>query len=116
MNDLAETFNAGGGFKNRIALKCLNLKKGDYKITFATDVGHPYGTWNVIPPPDSVWYGIQVLRISESHYNSISQMNEKEIKSDKYMPTEIGTCIEFSKQLDNVLWLDSTQSGFLNMI
>ncbi len=112
MNDLFKTFNDGGGFKNRIALGCLNLKKGDYKITYATDVGHSYGTWNVIPPPDSLWYGIQVLSLTESDYYSISQMNEKEINSDKFMPLEIGTSIEFSKKFNNVLWLGSTQSGF----
>ncbi len=112
MNDLFKTFNDGGGFKNRIALGCFNLKKGDYKITYATDVGHSYGNWNVIPPPDSLWYGIQVLSLYESDYNSIRQMNEKEINSDKYMPLEIGTSIEFSKRFDNVLWLGSTQSGF----
>ena len=112
MNDLFKTFNDGGGFKNRIALGCLTLKKGDYKIIYATDVGHSYGTWNVTPPPDSLWYGIQVLSLSESDYNSIRQMNEKEINSNKFMPTEIGTSIEFSKRYHNVLWLGSTQSGF----
>ncbi len=112
MNDLFKTFNDGGGFKNRIALGCFNLKKGNYKITYATDVGHSYGTWNVIPPPDSLWYGIQVLSLSESDFNRISQMNEKEINSGKYMPMEIGTSIEFSKRYNNVLWLGSTQSGF----
>ena len=70
MNDLFKTFNDGGAFKNRIALGCLNLKKGDYKITYATDVGHSYGTWNAIAPPDSNWYGIQVLSLNESDYNS----------------------------------------------
>ncbi len=79
MNDLFKTFNDGGGFKNRIALGCLNLKKGDYKITYATDVGHSYGNWNVIPPPDSLWYGIQVLSLNDFDYNIINQMNEKEI-------------------------------------
>ncbi|MCG6912644.1 hypothetical protein LJE86_01880 [bacterium BMS3Abin03] len=111
MNDLFKTFNDGGGFKNRIALGCLTLKKGDYKITYATDVGHSYGTWNSIPPPDSLWYGIQVFSLSESDYNSISKMNEKEINS-KFMPMEIGTSIHFSKRFYNVLWLGSTQSGF----
>ncbi|MEJ2103161.1 MAG: SpoIIE family protein phosphatase [Ignavibacteriaceae bacterium] len=112
MNDLFKTFNDGGGFKNRIALGCLNLKKGNYKITYATDVGHSYGTWNATAPPDSLWYGIQVLRLTDSDYNSINQMNEKEINSDKFMPMEIGTIIEFSKRFYNVLWLGSTQSGF----
>jgi serine phosphatase RsbU (regulator of sigma subunit)/ligand-binding sensor domain-containing protein len=112
MNDLFKTFNDGGAFKNRIALGCLNLKKGDYKITYATDVGHSYGTWNAIAPPDSMWYGIQVLSLNESDYNSINEMNELEINSDKFMPMEVGTCIEFSKRFNNVLWLGSSISGF----
>jgi serine phosphatase RsbU (regulator of sigma subunit) len=112
MNNLFKTFNDGGGFKNRIALGCLDLKKGNYKITYATDVGHSYGTWNAIAPPDSMWYGIQVLSLNESDYNIISEMNEKEINSDKFMPMEVGTCIEFSRRFNNVLWLGSSISGF----
>ena len=112
MNDLFKTFNDGGGFKNRIALSCLSLKKGDYKITYATDVGHSYGNWNVIPPPDSLWYGIQVLTLKESDYNIINQMNEKEISSDKFMPMSVGTSIEFSRKYYNTLWLGSRLSGF----
>ena len=113
MNNLSRTFNDGGGFKNRITVKCLDLKKGDYKISFATDVGHSYGNWNVVPPPDSVWYGIQVLSLNESEFKSINEMNEKEINSNKYMPMEVGTCIEFSKKLNEVLWLGSLRNSFL---
>ena len=112
MNDLFKTFNNGGGFKNRIALGCLNLKKGDYKITYATDVGHSFGNWNAIAPPDSMWYGIQVLNLNESDFKSINEMNEKEINSNKFMPMEIGTCVELSNKFNNVLWLGSTISGF----
>ena len=112
MNDLSRTFNDGGGFKNRIAVKCVDLKKGDYKVSFATDVGHSYGAWNVLAPPDSMWYGIQVLNINESEFNSLNELNEKEINSDKYMPTEIGASIEFSKKLYNVVWLGSRGNGF----
>ncbi|HEX9251878.1 MAG TPA: SpoIIE family protein phosphatase, partial [Ignavibacteriaceae bacterium] len=112
MNDLYKTFNDGGGFKNRIALGCFNLKKGNYKITYATDVGHSYGNWNAIAPPDSNWYGIQVLRLDESDFNGLNEMIEKEINSDKFMPMEVGTSIEFSKRFNNVLWLGSTISGF----
>ena len=39
-------------------------------------------------------------------------MNEKEINSDKFMPMEVGTSIEFSKRYNKVLWLGSRQSGF----
>lgn len=110
--ELFKTFTNGGGFKNRIALGCLNLKKDNYKITYATDVGHSYGNWNAIAPPDSNWYGIQILSLNDSDYDIINQMNEKEINSDKFMPMEIGTSIEFSKKYYNVLWLGSRQSGF----
>ena len=112
MNDLSKTFNDGGGFKNRIVVKCLDLTKGDYKITYVTDVGHSYGTWNVTPPPDSLWYGIQILGINESEYKNISELNEKEMNSDKYMPTEIGTSIEFSKKNRNFVWLGTTMNSF----
>ena len=82
MNDFSKTFYDGGGFKNRIAVKCLDLKKGDYKINFSTDVGHSYGNWNVVPPPDSIWYGIQVLDLNDTEFNSIEDLTNSEINSD----------------------------------
>ncbi|MCJ7802558.1 MAG: SpoIIE family protein phosphatase [Candidatus Marinimicrobia bacterium] len=112
MNDLSRTFNDGGGFKNRIAIKCMKLKKGDYKITFASDVGHSYGNWNVAAPPDSIWWGIQVLSLTETEYNTINELTEKEINSNKYLPTELGRSIELSKRFYNVLWLGSTTNSF----
>jgi signal transduction histidine kinase/ligand-binding sensor domain-containing protein len=112
MNEMNKTFNDGGGFKNRIAIKCLELKRGDYKISFATDVGHSYGNWNVMPPPDSTWYGIQVLNISESEFNTLNNLNVTETRSDKYLPMERGTSIEFSKKLNNVVWLGSLSNSF----
>jgi serine phosphatase RsbU (regulator of sigma subunit)/ligand-binding sensor domain-containing protein len=112
MNELSRTFNDGGGFKNRIGVKCIDLKKGDYKITFSTDVGHSYGNWNVLAPPDSIWYGIQVLSLNDSEYKSINELNESEINSDKYIPMEVGTSIEFSKKFNDVLWLGSWRNSF----
>lgn len=112
MNDMSKTFNGGGGFKNRLAFKCLELKKGDYKITYSSDVGNSYGNWNVLAPPDSDWYGIQVLNIDDSEYRNINEQSEKEINSVKYMPMEIGTCIEFSKRFYNVIWLGSRYHSF----
>ena len=112
MNDFSKTFYDGGGFKNRITVKCLDLKKGDYKINFSTDVGHSYGNWNVVPPPDSIWYGIQVLNLNDTEFNSIENFTISEINSDKYLPMETGTSIEFSKKMYNVVWLGSTANGF----
>ncbi len=112
MNEVLKTFTIGGGFKNRIAVKCFDLKKGEYKITYATDVGHSYGSWNVEVPADSAWYGIQVLPVNETEYSSINEMTEKEISSEKYLPMERGTCIELSKRFYNVLWLGSFANSF----
>ncbi|MEI8049183.1 MAG: two-component regulator propeller domain-containing protein [Bacteroidota bacterium] len=112
MNDLSRTFNDGGGFKNRIAVECLELKAGDYKLTYVTDVGHSYGTWNTAAPPDSLWYGIQVLTIDASEYRTISELNEKEIKSDRYIPMEAGSSIEFSKRNRNIVWLGTALRSF----
>lgn len=112
MNDLSKTYNDGGGYKNRIAIKCLELKSGDYKLAFATDVGHSYGTWNVDPPIDSIWYGIQVLKINDFEYKQIEDLNESEIQLKKYMPMEVGNCIELNKKNKNIIWLGSTANGF----
>ena len=112
MSDFLKTFNDGGGFKNRIAVQCLELKKGNYKITYGTDVGHSYGNWNVAPPPDSLWYGIQVLKINDTEFKTINDLNENEINSDKYLPIEFGTCIEISKKMHNIIWLGSRANSF----
>jgi len=34
MSDIYETFYDGGGFKNRIGLKVLNLERGDYQLSY----------------------------------------------------------------------------------
>jgi signal transduction histidine kinase/ligand-binding sensor domain-containing protein len=112
MNDLSRTFYNGGGFKNRIALKCVELKKGDYKISYSTDVGHSYGKFNVAAPQDSAWYGIQLLKISDDEYKSINDLNEKEIISGNHLPMEHGSVIEFSKKYSNLVWLGSMFNSF----
>lgn len=112
MNNLAETYNDGGGFKNRIAIKCLELKKGRYKLTFSTDVGHSYANWNVQAPPDSLWYGIQLLKLTDAEYKAISELNGQEINSDQYMPLELGNCLDMSKKFNKILWLGSQRNGF----
>ena len=53
MSDIYETFYNGGGFKNRIGLKLLNLEKGDYQLSYYSDIGHSYKSWNTIAPDDS---------------------------------------------------------------
>ncbi|MDP3441998.1 MAG: two-component regulator propeller domain-containing protein, partial [Ignavibacteria bacterium] len=112
MDNLNQTFNAGGAFKNRIAVQTMKLKKGDYKISYSSDVGHSYGSWNALPPRDSTWYGIQIVAINDADFEYINKLNESESSSSKHLPLEIGTCMEFSKRLLNVVWLGSRASGF----
>ncbi len=112
MDDLSRTFNDGGGFKNRIAIECLELKAGEYRLNYISDVGHSYGNWNVAAPPDSDWWGIQVLPLSASEFESIHVLNEQKIAQLGYMPMEVGRFIEISKRYHNVVWIGSTQNGF----
>ncbi len=112
MNNFHKTFYSGGGFKNRIGVKCVELKKGTYKLTYASDVGHSYGNWNVVPPSDSLWWGIQILPISDAEFYKIKSINDKEINVKNFMPMEVGTTIEISKRMHNVLWLGSSANGF----
>ena len=62
------TFHYGGGYKNRISMGALDLPAGTYKITFQSDIGHSFGAFNVAPPFDSDWYGIQIFQLNNSDH------------------------------------------------
>ncbi len=101
------SFNDGGGYKNRIALNCLDLPKGQYKIKFISDIGHNYGAFNVTVPPDSEWYGIQVLKLSEQQYLNLNEKIKKELDNTHYPLFEIANDIEFSRKYINTVWVAS---------
>ena len=64
----------------------MKLQPGNYKINFHTDIGHSYGAFNVLPPKDSTWYGLQLFKLDEKEFSEISSTIESEKKSKSYMP------------------------------
>jgi len=111
-DDLYKTFYSGGGFKNRISFKCLELEKGNYKLHYQSDVGHSFGNYNTIATPDSNWWGIQAFKVTDDEIKKIKKLNEKEINKQGYMPFEFGRVVEFSKKYSNVIWIGTFTNSF----
>jgi serine phosphatase RsbU (regulator of sigma subunit)/ligand-binding sensor domain-containing protein len=112
MDDLLQTYYSGGGFKNRVAFKCLDLEAGEYKLQFTSDIGHSYGDWNTLAPADSNWWGIQAFSVSEDEYSNIRKLNEAGINNNNFAPYEQGVSLELSKKYSNNIWIGSGSNGF----
>ncbi|MCH8171579.1 MAG: hypothetical protein IIB07_10700, partial [Bacteroidetes bacterium] len=91
--DIMDTKYLNGVLKNRIELKTLTLNPGSYKLNYHSDDSHSYGKWNADAPIDSVWWGIQVFRISE---NELSRINNL-LDIDKNRPLIAGTYVGVAK-------------------
>ncbi len=109
---LDKTFYAGGGFKNRISFKCLELDKGKYNLHFQSDIGHSFGNYNTIATPDSNWWGIQVFTITDEEFERIKELNEEEINKHGFLPFERGKVVEFSKKYSNIVWVGTFTNSF----
>jgi len=111
-DDLNKSFYTGGGFKNRISIKCIELDKGKYKLHFQSDIGHSFGDFNTVATPDSNWWGIQAFKISDKEFNKIKNLNEKEINKSGYLPFEAGRVVGFSKKYSNIVWIGTFTNSF----
>ncbi len=109
---LKDSFYAGGGFKNRLSFKCLELEKGKYKLHYTSDMGHYFGNFNTVAAPDSNWWGIQAFTISDSEFDEIKNLNNKEINKRGFLPFELGRFIEFSKKYSNTIWIGTYLNSF----
>ncbi len=67
-----------GATKNRIALKTITLKPGDYKLHYHSDDSHSYGKWNADQPIDSTWWGIQLFEITNNEMKNINTLIDKD--------------------------------------
>ncbi len=110
-----KSFNDGGGYKNRITPACIELPAGKYSLHYITDIGHNYGAFNVAAPPDSEWYGIQVIPISDELYSDLDKQIKKE-SDNKYFPTlERASDIEFSRKYINTAWIGTYGAGLIKL-
>jgi serine phosphatase RsbU (regulator of sigma subunit)/ligand-binding sensor domain-containing protein len=107
-DNIVNSFNDGGGYKNRISFGCLDLPKGKYKIHYSSDIGHNYGSFNVPSPADSQWYGIQVLNLDDSEYSYLNEKIINELDNTHYPPFEVASDIEFSRKYINTVWISSS--------
>lgn len=111
MSEIKETLGAGGGYKNRIALKNMRLGPGNYTIKFTTDVGHSYGNFNVPAAPDSIWYGIRAISLLNDDFNTALNLFEEELDSTKYPAYEFPRHFTFSKKYSNTIWISTFSTG-----
>ena len=112
MSDIYETFYDGGGFKNRIGLKVLNIEKGAYKLSYYSDIGHSYKNWNTLSPDDSSFWGIEAYEVNDSEFKSLNELTERDLQNKNNLPFEYGRLVEFSKTNSNTMWIGSNTNSF----
>jgi serine phosphatase RsbU (regulator of sigma subunit)/ligand-binding sensor domain-containing protein len=112
MSDIYKTFYNGGGFKNRIGLKLLNLEKGDYKLSYYSDIGHSYKNWNTLSPDDSLFWGIEAYELNDAEFKSVNELLKRDLENENSLPFEIGRLVEFSKTNPNTVWIGSNTNSF----
>ena len=111
MHKYSNSFHFQGGMKNRIITQTLQLKKGKYKLKFQSDVGHSYGSFNVLAPKDSALWGIQVIRINDNQFSDFSKRIDEEKKASNYMLLEVANSVCISKSYENILWIGTSNQG-----
>jgi signal transduction histidine kinase len=109
------SFHNGGGFKNRISMGALELPAGTYKITFRTDIGHSFGSYNVSAPLDSIWYGIQVFQLDSNDHAYLDDQIKKELDNTYYPPFEIVNDVEFSEKYVRSAWIATNGTGLIKL-
>lgn len=78
------TRSAGGASKNRKFQDVINLPKGHYVLSYASDDSHHYNNWNSRPPYDPQAWGISVYGKNKSDvelFNPTERLKALEILS-----------------------------------
>ncbi|MDX1700599.1 MAG: two-component regulator propeller domain-containing protein, partial [Melioribacteraceae bacterium] len=112
MSDIYETFYNGGGFKNRIGVKALKMEKGEYQLSYYSDLGHSYKNWNTIIPDDSNYWGIEAYEINDNEYEKINSLIDRNINNKNYLPFEYGMTVHFSKTNSSIVWIGTFTNSF----
>jgi len=107
MNDLYHTFQLSGATKNRIEAAAINLKQGKYRLRYKSDDSHCYGNWNDTPPADSLWWGINIFKISTQQAEQLTAMIQSDLDKSYIEGLEI-RALEYSSR--GFLWI-GTENG-----
>ncbi len=113
MNKINKTFNDGGGLKNRLQVNIISLQPGNYSIHFSTDIGHSYNHFNVAPPEDSTWYGIQVIKIDASTAEKLKKEIANENRKKDYPDMYGAGYVLNSRKYPSDLWIGADEKGII---
>ena len=81
---------AGGGSKNILVKKTINLPKGSYTVTYITDDSHSFDGWNVKPPDDPQYWGITIFPVKEKDRTNVVAFREVDIIHPVVGITKVG--------------------------
>ena len=113
MNKINKTFNDGGGHKNRLQINVVTLQPGSYSIHFSTDIGHSYNHFNVAPPEDSTWYGIQVIKLNKSDAEKLKKEIANENRKKNYPDMYGAGYVLNSRKYPSDLWIGADEKGII---
>jgi ligand-binding sensor domain-containing protein/serine phosphatase RsbU (regulator of sigma subunit) len=71
--EISESFHAGGGEKNRIAIGLLDLKAGRYKLRYKSDDSHSVQSYNTLAPEDTSYWGTQIFSVNDEEFKMLSK-------------------------------------------
>ena len=94
---------------------CIELPAGKYSLHYVSDIGHNYGAFNVPAPPDSEWYGIQVIPIGDEKYSDLNKQIKIESNNKYFPPIEEASDIEFSRKYINTAWITTFGTGLIRL-
>jgi serine phosphatase RsbU (regulator of sigma subunit)/sugar lactone lactonase YvrE len=106
MADLDSTFRASGHSKNRQKIGIFKLAKGRYQLHFKTDDSHSVESFNVLPPQDSTYWGIEVYTISDKEFIEFKEILRNDINST-YMNGNVVK--EIFESSDKLIWVATTE-------
>jgi len=107
-SELLNSFHLNGDIKNRISIGILSLPAGKYKLRYFADESHCFGNYNVEAPPDSQWWGIQALKITEEDAKSLSAVLKNQNSRSYLYDTRVNV-VEYGS--DGFIWIGTTR-GF----
>lgn len=78
-----ETENAGGGSKNRLYDRVIELDAGEYVLYYQSDDSHSYDGWNVEGPDNPEMWGISIYAVGDAH--AIQAIAVSKAKNEKIL-------------------------------
>lgn len=113
MDEINKTFHAGGGYKNRLVIDLITLDPGEYSVNFNTDVGHSYNNFNVKPPNNPKWYGIQLVELDENLYSKFKPKLDSELRENDVPDFfEVSYSLS-SRKYPSDLWVGVDEDGII---